>query len=94
VEQSATPAVVADSERSVRDVYGILGTAADAVVQFQVNVNGAAYCQCTFQPGMIVSSSVSGFGLPPLQQQAQITLSVLSVGQTYPGADLTVVIRL
>jgi hypothetical protein len=94
VDQSATPAVVVDSQRSVRDVYGILGTAADAAVQFQVNVNGAAYCQCTFPPGMIVSNSVSGFGLPPLPQQAQITLSVLSVGQTYPGADLTVVIRL
>ena len=94
VDQSATPAVVIDSQCSVRDVYGILGTAADAPVQFQVNVNGTAYCQCTFQPGMIVSNSVSGFGLPPLPQQAQITLSVLSVGQTYPGADLTVVIRL
>ncbi|MDR3700227.1 MAG: phage tail protein [Candidatus Sulfopaludibacter sp.] len=94
VDQSATPAVVVDSQCSVRDVYGVLGTAADAPVEFQVDVNGVAYCQCTFQPGMIVSNSVSGFGLPPLPQQAQITLSVLSVGQTYPGADLTVVIRL
>jgi hypothetical protein len=94
VDQSATPAVVVDSQCSVRDIYGILGTAADAPVEFQVNVNGAAYCQCTFQPGMIVSNSVSGFGLPPLSQQAQITLSVISVGQTFPGADLTVVIRL
>jgi hypothetical protein len=94
VDQSATPAVVVDSQRSVRDVYGILGTAADAPVQFQVNVNGTAYCHCTFQPGMVVSNSVSGFGLPCLPQQGQLTLSVLSVGQTYPGADLTVVIRL
>ncbi len=94
VDQSATPAVVVDSQCSVRDVYGVLGTAADTPVEFRVNVNGTPYCQCTFQPGMIVSNSVSGFGLAPLPQQAQITLSVLSVGQNYPGADLTVVIRL
>ncbi|HWC99458.1 MAG TPA: phage tail protein [Candidatus Sulfopaludibacter sp.] len=94
VELSATPPVVVDSKRSVRDIYGVLGTAADAAVQFQVNVNGAPYCQCTFQPGLMVSSSVSGLTLPPLEQQSQITLSVLSVGSTYPGADLTVVVRL
>jgi hypothetical protein len=94
VEQSATPAVIVDSKRAVRDVYGVLGSAADAVVQFQVNVNGVAYCQCSFQPGMTVSDSVSGLTLPPLEQQSKITLSILSVGQTYPGADLTVVIRL
>jgi len=94
VDVSATPVVSVDSACSVRDVYGILGTAADAAVQFQVNVDGAPYCQCTFQPGMTVSSSVSGFGLPALQAQSKLTLSVLSVGQIYPGADLTVVVRL
>jgi hypothetical protein len=94
IEQSATPPVVVDSKRSVRDVYGVLGTAADAPVTFQVNVNGAAFCQCTFQPGLTVSSAVSGLTLAPLEQQAQITLSILAVGQTYPGADLTVVVRL
>ncbi len=94
VEQSATPPVIVDSARSVRDIYGVLGTAADAPVQFQVNVNGTALCQCTFQAGQTTSNSVSGLGLAPLPQQAHLSLSVLSVGQTYPGADLTVVIRL
>jgi len=94
IEDSATPPVVIDSKRSVRDVYGVLGTAADAPVTFQVNVNGAAFCECTFQPGLTVSSVVNGLTLPPLEQRAQITLSILAVGQTYPGADLTVVVRL
>ena len=30
----------------------------------------------------------------PLRSDRKVTLSVLAVGQTYPGADLTVVIRL
>ena len=94
VDQAATPNVVVDSTCSVRDVYGVLGTAADGPVQFQVMVNGSEYCQCSFQPGQTVSSSISGFGLGALPQQAQISLAVLSVGQSYPGADLTVVIRL
>jgi hypothetical protein len=94
VDQSATPPLLVDCKRAVRDIYGILGTAADSEIRFQVKVNGAAYCECAFQPGMTVSNSVSGLTLPPLEQQAQLTLSVLSVGQTYPGADLTVVVRL
>jgi hypothetical protein len=94
IEESATPAVVVDAKRSVRDIYGVLGTAADGPVTFQVNVNGAVLCQCTFQPGLTVSSVVNGLTLPPLEQQAQLTLSIVTVGQAYPGADLTVVVRL
>ena len=63
-------------------------------MQLQLNVNGAAYCELTFAAGAIVSNSVDGFGRPPLEANSQLTLSILSVGQTYPGADLTVVIRL
>jgi hypothetical protein len=43
---------------------------------------------------MSTSQAVSGLVLGPLQMGAKLTLSVLSVGQTYPGADLTVVVRL
>ena len=60
----------------------------------QLNVNGTAYCTLAFTPGMIVSNSVAGTTLPPLTVGAQLTLSVLSVGTTYPGADLTVLVRL
>jgi len=94
VDQSVAPAVVVDASHAVRDVYAILGTAADAQVQLQLNANGAAYCTLTFPAGMIVSNSVAGTTLAPLIAGTQLTLSVLSVGTTYPGADLTVLVRL
>jgi len=94
VTQNAAPALVVDRAHSVRDVFAVLGMAADAPVQLQLNVNGAAYCQLTFTTGAIVSSTVDGKTLPPLAAQAQVTLSVLAVGQTYPGSELTVLIRL
>jgi hypothetical protein len=78
----------------VRDVFAVLGKVADAPVNLQVNVNGAAYCTLTFTPGLTTSSAADGSTLGPLIVGAKVTLSVLSVGQTYPGADLTVLIRL
>jgi len=94
VDQFAAPALVVDASHSVRDVFAILGTAADATVNLQLDLNGACWCQLSFSAGAIVSTTVDGFGLPVLTAGAQLTLSVLSVGQTYPGADLTVIVRL
>jgi hypothetical protein len=94
VEQCVAPPIVLEASHSVRDIYAVLGTAADAVVQVQVNVNGVLYCALTFQPGATLSSSVNGNTLPPLTMGAQLTAAVTSVGQTNPGANLTVLIRL
>ena len=94
IDQSAVPAIVVDSARSVRDVFAVLGTAADQAVQLTVNRNGAQYCDLTFAAGATVSNTVSGATLSPLTGGDQIGLSILSVGQTLPGADLTVIIRL
>jgi hypothetical protein len=94
VDASAAPAIVVEASHAVRDVFAVLGTAADAQVQLQVSVNGAAYCVLTFASGAIVSNSVSGLTLPPLASGATVTLAVISVGQNVPGADLTVLIRL
>jgi hypothetical protein len=94
VDQSAAAALVTDTAHSVRDVFAILGTSADLPVQLQVNVNGVSYCQLTIPTGLLVSNSIDGVTLAPLASGALITLSVLVVGQTLPGADLTVVIRL
>ena len=94
MDQNAAPALVIDSSHSVRDVYAVLGKAADAPVQLQLNVNGTPHCQLTIIPGQLVSNSVDGLSLPYLVAGAQLTLSILSVGQTYPGSDLTVLIRL
>jgi len=94
VDAAAAPPLVVDSARSVRDVYAVLGTAADAPVALQLNVNGAAYCTVTFVTGQTISNSTNGNSLAPLAAGAQVTLSVTAVGQTQPGADLTVIIRL
>ncbi len=94
VDSSAAPALVVEAAHSVGDIYAVLGAAADATVQLQLNVNGSAYCQLLFQANETVSNDVSGQGLPPLAAGDQITMAVQSVGQTYPGADLTVIIRL
>ena len=94
MDQNAAPALVVDGSHSVRDVFAVLGRAADAPVQLQVNVGGTPYCQLTFAPGQLVSNSVDGYSLPYLAAGAQLGLSILSVGQTYPGSDLTVLIRL
>ena len=94
VDAMAAPALVVDTSHSVRDVYAVLGASADAAVGLNVNVNGAPYCSLTFAAGSTFSTAVDGSTLPPLSAPAQVTLAVTSVGQTYPGADLTVVIRL
>src|SRR5579871_1166565 len=94
INSSAAPAVVVEAPHAVRDVFAVLGTTADAPIQMTVCVNGSAYCSLTISAGMIVSNSVGGLTLPPLTAGAKITLSVGAVGQTLPGADLTVVIRL
>jgi hypothetical protein len=94
VDQYAAPALVMDASHAVREIYAVLGTAADAEVQLQLNVNGSPYCSWVFDPSNSVSHSVAGNTLAPLAAGSQVTLSILSVGQAYPGADLTVLIRL
>jgi hypothetical protein len=83
-----------DAPHSVRDVYAVLGAAADAPVGLQLNVNGASYCQLTIAAWATASNTVDGKTLAPLPAGAQVMLSVLSVGSTVPGSDLTVTIRL
>jgi hypothetical protein len=94
VDASAAPPLIVEAPHSVRDVYGVLGGPADAEVEVQLNVNGTPYCMLRFGAGLFVSDSIDGNTLPPLPSGSQVTLSVLSVGQAIPGADLTVLIRL
>jgi hypothetical protein len=94
VDQSVAPPLVIEASHSVRDVSAVLGSPADAAVQLQVNVNGTLYCALSFDPWATTLIPVDGNTLPPLPAGAQVTLSVLSVGSTVPGSDLTVIIRL
>jgi hypothetical protein len=94
IDGSAAPPLIIDESHAVRDVYAVLGTAADATVTTELRVNGATYCTLTFLAGANVSMAKAGKELPPLRSGDQVTLAVTSVGQTQPGADLTVLIRL
>jgi hypothetical protein len=88
------PALVIEASHSVRDVSAVLGSPADAEVKLMVNVNGTPYCPLRFDPWATTLIPVEGNTLEPLPLGAQVTLSVLSVGSTVPGSDLTVIIRL
>ena len=94
VDGSAAPALIIEASHAVRDIYGVLGTPADADVTVELRVNGAAYCTLTFLAGTTVSDAKDGNALPPLHAKDQVTLGVLSVGQFQPGGDLSVAIRL
>uniref|UniRef100_Q01Z30 Tip attachment protein J domain-containing protein n=1 Tax=Solibacter usitatus (strain Ellin6076) TaxID=234267 RepID=Q01Z30_SOLUE len=94
VEQSAAPALIVEAPHAVRDVYAVLGGAADAEVRLQIKVDGSSYCTLVFPAGTTSSPAADGNLLPPLSTGSRITLSILAVGQTIPGSDLTVLIRL
>ena len=94
VDNSAAPPLIIESSHSVRDIYAVLGSAADAEVRIRLSVNDAPYCTLTFETGSATSDSVFGYQLPPLAAGSTLTLSVLSAGHAIPGADLTVLIRL
>jgi hypothetical protein len=94
IDNSAVPPLTIEATHAVRDVFATLGSPADGPVQVRVNLDGAPYSILTVPATRTVSDGVDGFALPLLRAGAQISLSILSVGQTYPGGDLTVTIRL
>jgi hypothetical protein len=95
IQTNAAPAVVVDSDRSVRDIYAIVGTApTGAAISLQINRNGASYVSVQVPAGAATSNVVGGFGLPALRSGDILSLNVTGVGTTVPGSDLTIVIRL
>jgi len=91
----AAPAVIVDADRSVRDIYGIVGTASTgAAIILQLNVNGAPYATVQFSAGETVSAVVGGFGLPALRAGDKLTMDVDGVGTTIPGSNLNLIMRL
>jgi hypothetical protein len=94
VDQVAAPPLVVEATHPVRDVYAVVGRAADAPIELRLHVDGQSYCTLTINAGSLSSASAEGFTLPLLNAGSRVTLAVLSVGQTVPGSDLTVIIRL
>lgn len=95
IQTSAAPAIIVDADRSVRDIYGIVGTApTGAAISLQINRNGTAYATVQIPAGATTSNVVGGFGLPALRAGDLLSLDIGGVGTTVPGSDLTLIIRL
>ena len=96
IQNGAAPALIVDADRSVRDMYGIVGTpSSGAGITVQLNRNATAYATIAFADGAATSTTpVSGFGMAALRAGDILTLDITGVGTTIPGSDLTVIIRL
>jgi hypothetical protein len=95
IQTNAAPIVVVDTDRAVRDIYGILSAPpVGAAMILQINCNGAPYATVQFADGSTVSNTVDGFGMSPLRAGDHLSLNIGGVGTTVPGSDLTLIVRL
>jgi hypothetical protein len=98
IQNDAAPPMIVEDPHAVRDIYAVVrGPATSGDIQLRVKHGGVDYCDLTIANGGTTSNVVSGFGLPPLQAKAQLSVDIVSLPQDpaiYPGSDLTVTIRL
>ena len=79
----------------MRDVFAVVRQApAGGAIELRLTQNGTLYCDLAIAEGTTMSNVVDGFGLAPLASGARLNLDVRAVGASWPGSDLTVVIRL
>jgi hypothetical protein len=94
VDSDPAPNIIVEAAHAVQDVYAIVKQApVGGPIQITLSQNGSPYCTLAIPAGATVSPSVDGFGMP-LLAQAQLSLAITAVGQTSPGSDLTVILRL
>jgi hypothetical protein len=94
VDSNPAPNVVVEAAHAVQDVYAVVKQApVGGPIQMTLSQNGSPYCTLSIPASATVSPSVNGFGMP-LLAQAQLSMAITSVGQTSPGSDLTVILRL
>jgi hypothetical protein len=95
IQNNAAPIVVVDANRSVLDIFALIGTPpAGNGITLQINRNGSSYVALQFADGATTSTVVSGFGLPALKVGDQLSLNITAVGDNVPGSDLSVILRL
>jgi len=94
VDSDPAPNVIVEAAHAVQDVYAIVKQApTGSPITITLSQNGSPYCTLTIPDGATVSPSVDGFGMP-LLAQAQLSIAITAVGETTPGSDLTVILRL
>jgi len=91
VTSSAAPLVSLAAVAQPRKIVALVKTApAGAALTVQVLAGGSQVGLVTIAAG---STSASMMGGTAIQPDAVITLAITSVGTTFPGADLTVMVR-
>jgi len=94
VDSNPAPNVVIEAAHAVADVYAVVKQAPrGGPIVIDITQNGLPYCSLTIPDGTTISNTVDGFGLP-LLAQAQLSMAISGVGQSSPGSDLTVILRL
>lgn len=96
LQADVAPPLLVEDAHSVRDIYALVRQAATGDVQLRLKQDGAPYCDLTI-PGGNNRIAVNGFSLPPLKAKSQLSLDIVGVPQApdaFPGADLTVTIRM
>jgi hypothetical protein len=94
VDSNPAPNVVVEAAHAVQDVYAVVKQApVGGPIRITLSQNGSLYCTLTIPDGGTASAGVDGFGMPVLAQ-AQLSIAITAVGQTSPGSDLTVILRL
>lgn len=95
IRASAAPDIIIESPHTVRDVYAVVRQpSTDTPIRLDLRQDGEPYCSLTIPPGATVSDAVDGFKLTPLHPKRKLSMDITSVGQSQPGTDLTVVVRL
>ena len=96
IQTTAAPVVIVDSDRSVRDIYGIVGTApTGAAIVLQINRNGAAYASVQIRRRSNDLECLRRLRAARICARAiSLSLNITGVGTTVPGSDLTFVMRL
>jgi hypothetical protein len=91
---NATPVLSVQDNLSIRDVYAGVKTApAGSEIELAIRQDGALVTTITIAAGSTNSVPINGATLPYLVSGATLTLDITAVGSLYPGADLTVTIR-
>ena len=97
IQADAAPPLVMDTTRAARDIFAMVRQAPTEVpIELRLKQSGTTYCLMTIAVGSTISNTVNGFGLPPLLMGSDVSLDIVSVGQTatsLPGRDLTVTVR-
>jgi hypothetical protein len=83
-----------DAAVSVRDVFAFIdGPPTGAAMVINVRRNGATWATLTIAADETLSDAVSGASLPALAAGDLLNFEIVSVGSTFPGFKLTIMVR-